>query len=436
MIVQELEDSTLYVLNNRYRVLSRLGKQAGRITFLAEEINTKQKVVIKLLLFGNDLSWDDLKLFERETQTLKFLSHRAIPRYLDSFEVEFPHGKGFALVQSYIPAPSLEKLMLEGHRFRESETKAIVKAILDILNYLHQRQPSVIHRDLKPSNILLDTKTKKVYLVDFGSVQTLASREGQTVTVVGTYGYMPPEQFGGRAFPTSDLYSLGATAIALLTGKHPADLPQRNMQFDLSSLTRISPGFFRWLEVATQPSIENRFSSAATALIALEKPESALGINKQITTVGLFWGSFWRSLILGFLTGIFYGGIYGTVIFPIYGTVFGGMLGGFLGLIAGVANGFLMAIVTRFFFFYTQDSQFYQRIITFASTLWGMAGGIIILYYLNTFYLELNLDLEYYYGDWKAAAFFNFIPALIIGLSMGLINKLIARWYLNSMVDG
>ncbi len=420
MVVQELEDSTLYVLNNRYRVLSRLGKQAGRVTFLAQEINTTQKVVIKLLLFGKDLSWDDLKLFERETETLKFLSHPAIPHYLDSFEVEFPHGKGFALVQSYIPAPSLEKLMLEGHRFRDSETKAIVKAILDILNYLHQRQPSVIHRDLKPSNILLDTKTKQVYLVDFGSVQTLASREGQTVTVVGTYGYMPPEQFGGRAVPTSDIYSLGATAIALLTGKHPADLPQRNMQFDLSSLTRISPGFLRWLEVATQPSLEKRFSSAATAFIALEQPESALGINRLVTTWELFWGSVWRSVILGLLTGLFYGGIYGTFVIPGFGTVLGAVYGCLLGLITGMVNGLLMGVVTRIFFFPPPNYQIYQRLITFASILWGTASGILI-------FSSWGTGWNYY--DWPVVALLNFIPAVIIGLSMGLTNRLIARWY-------
>lgn len=108
----------------------------------------------------------------------------------------------------------------------------LTKALLEILIYLHDRHPAVIHRDLKPSNILLGDRTGnsigQVYLADFGSVQTLAAKEDRTITVVGTYGYMPPEQFGGRTVPASDIYSLGATLIGLLTGTHPADLPQKD----------------------------------------------------------------------------------------------------------------------------------------------------------------------------------------------------------------
>ncbi|MBD1874302.1 hypothetical protein H6F75_12480 [Nodosilinea sp. FACHB-131] len=84
---------------------------------------------------------------------------------------------------------------------------AIAKALLDILEYLYRLQPPVIHRDIKPSNVLLKNRSGnspgEVYLIDFGSVQTAA--HGGTVTVVGTYGYMPPEQFGGRSLPASDL---------------------------------------------------------------------------------------------------------------------------------------------------------------------------------------------------------------------------------------
>lgn len=65
-------------------------------------------MVIKLVLFGPDFDWADLKLFEREAETLKSLEHLAIPKYLDSVEVDTPLGKGFALVQTYIEAQSLE----------------------------------------------------------------------------------------------------------------------------------------------------------------------------------------------------------------------------------------------------------------------------------------------------------------------------------------
>lgn len=264
------------VWKKRYQIRQQLGKKAGRRTLLAWDNQNQELVVIKLLTFGNDLQWDDFKLFEREANTLKNLSHPAIPRYLDYFEVNSQNYKGFALVQSYIAANSLEEHLKAGRTFTENEVKEIAKDILGILTYLHQHQPPIIHRDIKPSNILLTNSSTsgkgEVYLVDFGSVQTLAAREDGTITVVGTYGYMPPEQFGGRAVPASDLYSLGATLIYLVTGTHPADLPQTDLRIEFEEFANISPGFSRWLKLLSEPSLNRRLNSAEAALKALESP--------------------------------------------------------------------------------------------------------------------------------------------------------------------
>lgn len=188
------------VLGDRYQIQQQLAKTAGRRTLLARDLNTQALVVVKLLLFNSDLEWQEFQLFEREAQTLKALSHPSIPRYLDYFELNVSSIRGFALVQSYIAAQSLETQLRAGQSFQEAEVKQIARAVLAILIYLHERQPPVIHRDLKPSNILLSEgvgdRLGQVYLVDFGSVQNLAAKASSTMTVVGTYGYMPPEQFG------------------------------------------------------------------------------------------------------------------------------------------------------------------------------------------------------------------------------------------------
>ena len=264
------------VLGNRYEVEQQLGKRAGRRTLLARDRNTQELIVVKILAFGNDFEWDDLKLFEREAETLKSLNHPAIPRYLDYFEVNLPELKGFALVQTYINAKSLEEQLKAGCSFSEADVKQLSVALLEILTYLHQRQPPVIHRDIKPSNILLGDRSGnsvgKVYLVDFGSVQTLAATEGGTITVVGTYGYMPPEQFGGRAVPASDLYSLGATLIYLITGKHPADLPQKDLRIQFEQATHLSSSLSNWLKQLTEPSLDRRLTSAVQALQILKQP--------------------------------------------------------------------------------------------------------------------------------------------------------------------
>ncbi|MDB9438324.1 serine/threonine-protein kinase [Dolichospermum lemmermannii CS-548] len=278
------------ILANRYEVQQQLGKKAGRRTFLATDLVTGKSVIVKLLAFSNDFEWDDLKLFEREAQTLKSLSHPHIPAYLDYFEVNSSRYKGFSLVQTYIPAQTLEQYLQAGRKFTEIEVKEIAKAVLEILKYLHELNPPVVHRDIKPSNILLGERSGNsvgsVYLIDFGSVQTILAAEAGTRTVVGTYGYMPQEQFGGRTVPASDLYSLGCTIIYLVTGTNPADLPQKDFRIQFQQVANISPSFAKWLEQITEPSLEKRFATATQALTDLEHPEEtnikALTVRKPV----------------------------------------------------------------------------------------------------------------------------------------------------------
>jgi len=271
------------LFKGRYTIQTELTKNAGRRTFIARDLQTQNLVVIKLLIWGEDFQWDDLKLFEREAQTLKLLSHPAIPRYLDYFDIDTSMGKGFALVQSYIPAQSLEQCLKAGRRFSEEDVKQLAQVLLGILRYLHEQQPPVIHRDIKPSNILLTNRSGnsvgQIYLVDFGSVQNLAAKKGSTITVVGTYGYMPPEQFGGRTVPASDLYSLGAALIYLVTGKHPAELPQDNLRIQFESGVNLSSELIDWLKWMTQPSLNRRLASAVEALTALEHPDQRTDIS-------------------------------------------------------------------------------------------------------------------------------------------------------------
>jgi serine/threonine protein kinase len=269
------------VFGDRYQIQALLGRQTGRRTFLALDLKTEHPVVLKLLLFGPDFTWDDLKLFEREAEVLKSLDLPAIPHYLDCFDVDTELGKGFMLVQTYIEAKSLQHWLDAGRTFSEEELIAIAKSLLAILDYLHSRQPAVIHRDIKPSNILLGDRSGnspgEVYLVDFGSVKTVATTNS-TITVVGTYGYMPPEQFGGVTTPASDLYALGATMICLATGQHPSELPQRDLRImftdalsaRLHQQINLTPYLIDWLKWMTAPSVDSRMKSASEALAALD----------------------------------------------------------------------------------------------------------------------------------------------------------------------
>jgi len=258
------------ILGDRYEIERQIGKQTGRWTLLARDLTTQEQVVIKLLFLDEQLEWDDLKLFEREVEILKSLSHPAIPRYLGFFEHQLPNDKALALIQTYVEGISLEQCLQQGRKFTEAETKQLAKALLHILVYLHGRQPPIIHRDIKPGNILL--ANRQAYLVDFGSVKALANTgENSSFTVVGTYGYMPPEQFSGRAIPASDLYSLGATLVALITGTHPSSLPHKGVKLDFEQIANLSPEFADWLDWLMEPNLERRVKSAQEAMQALEK---------------------------------------------------------------------------------------------------------------------------------------------------------------------
>lgn len=269
------------ILGGRYEVIAELGRQPGKRTYRVRDIKTSDECILKRLSFGEDMAWEDVQLFEREAQVLQALYHPAIPKYRDGFEISLSSGQGFVLVQDYIPAPSLAQSLTAGRLWTEPQLKTLAKQLLDILIYLHSHSPPVIHRDIKPSNILWDEARQQAYLVDFGAVQTVIS--GSTRTVVGTYGYMPPEQFGGRSVPASDLYALGATLIHLASGQNPADIAQENQCLQFSNLVNLSPGLKIWLQHLVEPGLDKRLTSAQAALRELNNSQNQGIFHSQLS---------------------------------------------------------------------------------------------------------------------------------------------------------
>ncbi len=253
------------LLGDRYEIEQQLGKQAGRWTVLARDLNTDTLVVVKLLFIDDELNPEDLKLFGREVETLQSIDHPCIPKFLEYFEEVLPTSRAIALVQTYVPGKSFQQILDRGRTFTEPEVKQMGVILLKILSHLHSHKPPILHRDLKPSSIVLGND-RRPHLVDFGSVKTLKSMESVNFTMVGTYGYMPPEQFSGRTVLASDLYSLGMTLIALLTGKSPTDLPRTSGYYDLSSCGDLSPAFVEWLHQITETNLTRRVKSVDEAL--------------------------------------------------------------------------------------------------------------------------------------------------------------------------
>jgi uncharacterized protein YjbI with pentapeptide repeats len=283
-----------------YQVKRELGhnRACGRVTYLATHTKTHLPVAIKQFQFAQTgTSWSDYDAYNKEVQLLQHLDHPSIPRYLDSFETP----SGFCLVQEYKFAPSLT----QAHLLTLVEIKQIAVAVLEILVYLQQQIPPVIHRDIKPENILVDWQEPiKIYLVDFGFARIGAGEVAVSSAIKGTLGFMPPEQlFNRQLTQASDLYSLGAMLICLLTNTKSTEignLIDDEYRINFKPLvSKVNPEFLDWLEKMATPNLKHRFPNAATALEALmpidviskaktpEVSESTIKRRKQLRIASL-----------------------------------------------------------------------------------------------------------------------------------------------------
>lgn len=266
-----------------YQVIQELGRnsEGGRITYLANHINSQKQVVIKEFCFANTTAdWYGVKAYEREMQFLQRLNHPRIPHYIDSLETP----GCFYLVQEYKNAPSL------GLRrcFHPQEIKEIALSILEILVYLQEQEPKIIHRDIKPDNILVDQQLQ-AYLVDFGLAKKQDEKAVLSTLVAGTPGFIPPEaEFGHPLTAASDLYSLGVTLICLLTNTSSANIGKlidENYRSNFHTLLPyISPSFRSWLKKMVAPNRKHRYANAADALAALT-PIPVMGEKNQLINV-------------------------------------------------------------------------------------------------------------------------------------------------------
>ncbi|MEA5449390.1 serine/threonine-protein kinase [Leptolyngbya sp. CCNP1308] len=367
----ERAQTTRAIIDGRYRILQPLGQGSSGTTYAAEVLASGHIIALKELSLRGLQDWKKIELFEREARILKTLNHPAIPQYIDFFQVDTADNRWFYLAQDLAEGTSLADWVAAGGRVDEAEARRIATEVLKVLVYLHGLNPPVIHRDLKPQN-LIRRDDGHIYLVDFGAVQTVyrdSLRQGSTV--VGTYGYMAPEQFRGQAVPATDLYSLGATLLFLLTHQSPADLPQERLRIDFRPYVAVSPAFADWLEPLIDPLVEDRFASARVALDALTQPAPSAprrlaprppagtrvrvqrspselnieipppGLRGETVGIGLF-GLFWNGFVLVWTIGAVTGGgslWFGLIAIPFWFVGFG--------MIGGVANALLAHVHLR-----------------------------------------------------------------------------------------
>ncbi len=271
------------ILQGRYRLLKLMAEGGFARTYLAEDQGRfHEKCVVKeFCLNSSDTTVFEKaqELFQREAKTLYALNHPQIPTFRALFSELQNQEKRLFLVQDYVEGQTYRALLRQrsqvGQKFSEAEIRQLLKQLLPVLSYIHSQ--NIIHRDLSPENLILRTVDQLPVLIDFGVVKTVVTQLKQTNilptgTAVGKFGFAPVEQLqSGRAYPSSDLYSLAVCCLFLLTGHEPAQLYNDssatwNWQPHTTLTNELAAVLHRML--AQKPS--DRYSSADEVLNALQ----------------------------------------------------------------------------------------------------------------------------------------------------------------------
>jgi serine/threonine protein kinase, bacterial len=270
------------LINGRYQILHPLQEGGFGHTFLAEDtqLPSRRRCVIKQLkpIQHNPEFYKLIQdRFQREAAIQEQLGE--VCQQIPSLYAYFSENDEFYLVEEWVDGDTLRQKMMETGPLTEAAVRELLTQLLSTIETVHQHQ--IIHRDIKPDNIILRKRDGKPVLIDFGAVKesmaTMINSQGQTARsiVIGTAGYMAPEQSAGRPIYASDLYSLGLTAIYLLTGKTPAELESDPVTGRIgwrSQAPQVSESLVRVIDTAIHMHPNERFMSAAAMQQALEAP--------------------------------------------------------------------------------------------------------------------------------------------------------------------
>ncbi|MFK0731880.1 MAG: protein kinase [Gloeotrichia echinulata GP01] len=312
---------TLVTLRNRYRPIKLLGGGGFGKTYLAEDIDKlNEKCVIKQFapqISGTNAFQKAKELFLQEAQQLQKLGeHSQIPTLLAYFE----ENSRLYLVQQFIDGENLLEELEKQGIFSESQIRALLQDLLTTLKVVHEYD--VIHRDIKPENIMRRLSDGKLILIDFGASTQLQGTV-RTGTVIGTPVYASLEQMRhGKAYPASDLYSLGVTCFHLLTGVHPWDLWQEDGYGWVKNWRNylqkpINSDLGRILDKLLQKDYQQRYQSAQEVLLDLNRPQiPPTTVPYQHPQVSPSQPLKIKSSRRGFLqvAGLFFGGVAVTVV--------------------------------------------------------------------------------------------------------------------------
>lgn len=248
-----------------------LGRGGMGVVYEARQVSLNRLVAIKMLLSGTMASDEEVRRFYSEAESAGRLAH---PHIVSIYEVG-EHAGTHYFSMAYVRGRGLNEILREGPLPAKKAAAYLVK-VADAIAYAHSQ--GVLHRDIKPHNILIDEQDEP-RVTDFGLAKRtdLHSEMTHSGQILGTPSYMPPEQaLGDRVHvgPSSDVYSLGATLYALVTGRPPfqgenaTETLLQVISQEPVSPRLLNPKLDRDLETITLKAIEKpparRYTSAAS----------------------------------------------------------------------------------------------------------------------------------------------------------------------------
>ena len=268
------------LLNNRYRIIKTLGRGGFGETYLTVDnhMPSGRKCVLKQLkpiVKQPKMPVWMKERFQREAAILEELGDGS--SQIPQLYAYFSEDDKFYLVQEWIEGLTLNQYWEQEGNLHRDEVRQILLQLLPVLDYVHSRR--IIHRDIKPENIILRQGDNLPFLIDFGAVKEAIATEvnhsssSNYSASIGTPGYMSSEQAAGRPIYSSDLYSLGLTAIFLLTGQAPHELETDSRNGEIiwrEHAGNIDPELADILDRSIRFHPRDRFSTAREMLDALK----------------------------------------------------------------------------------------------------------------------------------------------------------------------
>src|SRR5271166_5934665 len=201
-----------------YEIVREIARGGMGVVFLARQISLNRTVALKMILAGQLADETDVRRFYTEAEAAANLDH---PGIVPIYEVGQHEGQHY-FSMGFVEGQSLAQRLADGP-LPPREAAELIRRVSEAIEYAHQH--GVIHRDLKPANVLLD-QNGNPRVTDFGLAKRVQGESGLTGSgqIMGTPSYMPPEQAGGErggVGPAADVYALGATLYALVTGRPP-----------------------------------------------------------------------------------------------------------------------------------------------------------------------------------------------------------------------